>query len=52
MCFILIVAECLCSVAAFVAVLIYFPDRPPFAPSLSATTKRIDFKAGMRQLIR
>lgn len=44
--------ECLFSVAAFLAILIYFPDRPPSAPSISASSQRIDFKNGMRQLMR
>jgi len=31
--------------------IIYFPAKPPAAPSISATTDRVDFFSGLKQLL-
>ena len=36
----------------FIATLIYFPSRPPNAPSRSANTQRESFVSGLKQLMR
>jgi FLVCR family MFS transporter len=36
----------------FLAVVIYFPDKPPTPPSNSAKAKREDFSAGVKQIIK
>ncbi|XP_013389217.1 disrupted in renal carcinoma protein 2 homolog isoform X2 [Lingula anatina] len=36
----------------FLAVLVYFPNSPPKPPSKSAAVERLDFKDGLRQLVR
>lgn len=36
----------------FLAILIYYPAKPPRPPSISATTKRADFKNGIKKLFK
>ena len=36
----------------FLAVVIYFPDKPPRPPSYSAKIKREDFSAGVKQILK
>jgi len=36
----------------FILVLVYFPDKPPLPPSLSAHQQRDDFKEGAKRLLR
>ena len=38
--------------AALLMVVCYFPSRPPSAPAPSATVARVDFRSGLRQLLR
>ncbi|KAI8504226.1 Solute carrier 49 member 4 [Branchiostoma belcheri] len=40
------------SAAIFLATIIYFPDKPPTPPTLTAATERLDFKAGIKQLLK
>ncbi|XP_078678256.1 solute carrier family 49 member 4 homolog [Branchiostoma floridae x Branchiostoma belcheri] len=49
---ILMYAEFALSAAIFLATIIYFPDKPPTPPTLTAATERLDFKAGIKQLLR
>ncbi|CAK8671683.1 solute carrier family 49 member 4 homolog [Clavelina lepadiformis] len=44
--------ECGIAVFVFLAMLIYFPKRPPLPPSLSASCERMDLKAGLKIVIR
>ncbi|XP_050388417.1 solute carrier family 49 member 4 [Patella vulgata] len=39
-------------VLLLIAMLIYFPNKPPSPPSPSASTERLDYKSGLKQLIR
>ena len=37
----------------FVALLIYFPDKPPTPPSLStAAAEKVDFRDGLKKIMR
>jgi len=45
-------AECAFSVVVFLAILLYFPAKPPTAPSVSANTTRLSYKAGFKTLLR
>lgn len=45
-------AECAFTVVLFLALLIYFPAKPPTAPSVSASTARLSYKTGFRVLVR
>ena len=35
----------------FVMMLLYFPAKPPAAPSISATVERVDFFSGLKRLL-
>ncbi|CAH1264533.1 DIRC2 [Branchiostoma lanceolatum] len=49
---ILMYAEFALSAALFLASIIYFPDKPPTPPTLTAATERLDFRTGVKQLLR
>ncbi|XP_078594876.1 solute carrier family 49 member 4 homolog [Branchiostoma floridae x Branchiostoma japonicum] len=49
---ILMYTEFALSAALFLATIIYFPDRPPTPPTLTAATERLDFTSGVKQLMR
>jgi hypothetical protein len=38
------------ALATFFCALVHFPNRPPHAPTLSATSTRVDFVVGIRAL--
>ncbi|KAL3831878.1 hypothetical protein ACJMK2_023575 [Sinanodonta woodiana] len=40
------------SVFVFLLILIYFPNKPPLPPSVSASVGRLDFSSGFKRLIR
>ncbi|KAL3831879.1 hypothetical protein ACJMK2_023576 [Sinanodonta woodiana] len=40
------------SVFVFLLILIYFPNKPPLPPSVSASVERLDFSSGFKRLIR
>lgn len=42
--------EAVLQTVLFVAILAYFPSKPPNPPSLSASTDRLDFKGGVGEL--
>ena len=42
--------ECLFTFLIFIAVLLYFPDRPPSPPSLSSALPKLDVRNALRQL--
>jgi len=44
-------AECAISCLLLVAMLLYFPAKPPTAPSVSASVDRVNFCSGLRQLL-
>ncbi|XP_078661169.1 solute carrier family 49 member 4 homolog isoform X2 [Branchiostoma floridae x Branchiostoma belcheri] len=48
----LMYVECGYCTAVFLAILIYFPSKPPTPPSLSAAMDRLDFKTGVKKLFR
>ena len=40
------------SALLFIAILVYIPKKPPIPPSVSATVNRVDFKQGLREIIK
>ncbi|XP_035658680.1 solute carrier family 49 member 4 homolog isoform X2 [Branchiostoma floridae] len=48
----LMYVECGYCTAVFLAILIYFPSKPPTPPSLSAAMDRLDFRTGLKKLFR
>ncbi|XP_066297049.1 solute carrier family 49 member 4 homolog [Branchiostoma lanceolatum] len=48
----LMYVECGYCTAVFLAILIYFPSKPPTPPSLSAAMNRLDFRTGVKKLFR
>ncbi|KAK3589570.1 hypothetical protein CHS0354_043025 [Potamilus streckersoni] len=40
------------SVFVFLLILIYFPNKPPLPPSMSASVERLDFSSGFKCLVR
>ncbi|VDI11899.1 MFS transporter, FLVCR family, disrupted in renal carcinoma protein 2 [Mytilus galloprovincialis] len=44
--------ECGMSVLALLLVIVYFPDKPKLPPTVSASVERVDFKEGIKQLMR